>query len=73
MELKWTQEEFVWVEQNLNILLNASAVTSEFRDETYRLYNKLNGTNKQPTSCGRCWRTTKREVVQYFNKIKNII
>lgn len=73
MELKWTQEEFVWVESNMNELMNATASNMDFRNEVYRLYNKIGNTNKLPNSCGRCWRSTKQQVVQYFNKIKNII
>ena len=71
--LKWTLDEFKWVEANWNQLTGATLVDAAFRAETYRLYNLINGTTKAPTSCGRCWRNTKREVVQYFNKIKNII
>ena len=73
MELKWTEEEFEWVEANLKQLGASTAVTREFRDQVYTLYNKLNGTNKKPTSCGRCWNGTKRDLVLYYNKIKNII
>ncbi len=71
MELKWTEEEFVWVEQNLNTLQNSAAVNIKFRDEVYRLYNKINDTKKKPTSCGRCWRNTKQQVIQYYQKIRN--
>ena len=71
MELKWTEQEFVWVEDNLTTLRNSTAVTMEFRDKTYQLYNKINNTNKRPTSCGRCWNNTKQQVIQYYEKIRN--
>lgn len=70
MELNWTQQDVQWVEDNMNQLLNAGVVTDDFRNRTYLLYNKISGTNKKPTSCGRCWRNTKRQVIQYYQKIK---
>ena len=72
-QLKWTVAEFEWVEENLNTLRNSSAVTTEFRNRVYDLYNKVNGTKKKPTSCGRCWYNTKRQVIQYYEKIIKII
>ena len=71
-QLKWTEEEFVWVEQNLNLLRNAMSVDDQFRAKTYELYNKALGTNKTPTSCGRCWRNTKKQVILYYEKIRHI-
>lgn len=71
-QLKLTEQEFVWIEQNLKLLTNGIAVDETFRAEVFRLYNKILGTDKKPTSCGRCWRNTKRQVFDYYNKIKNI-
>ena len=72
-QLKWTVEEFEWVEQNLKLLRNAMSVDDQFRAKVYELYNKALGTNKAPTSCGRCWRNTKKQVIQYYEKIIKII
>ena len=71
--LKLTDEEFVWIEENLNVITRAISVDEATRAEVFRLYNKITGGNKQPTSCGRCWRNTKKTVYEYYKKTLNII
>ena len=72
-DLKLTIQEFEWIETNLHQIRNSVAVDETFRAEVFRLYNKITGNNKKPTSCGRCWRNTKRDVYRYYQKILNII
>tara|TARA_R100000951_G_C2637195_1_gene179689 strand:- start:312 stop:536 length:225 start_codon:yes stop_codon:yes gene_type:complete len=72
-QLKLTETEFEWIEKNLTLIKNGVAVDEPFRTEVFRLYNKITGGNKKPTSCGRCWRNTKKEVYQYYLKILNIV
>ena len=72
-KLKLTDTEFEWLETNIKLLTNGISVSEVFRTEVFRLYNKITGGNKKPTSCGRCWRNTKRTVAEYYYKILNII
>lgn len=72
-KLKLTDTEFEWLETNIKLLTNGISVSEDFRTEVFRLYNKITGGNKKPTSCGRCWRNTKRTVAEYYYKILNII
>jgi len=37
----------------------------------YNVYNRIFGTNKQPTSCGKCLAGTHRELMTVYNNEKN--
>lgn len=37
----------------------------------YGVYNRIFGTNKRPTSCGKCLGDTHRELMKVYNQYKN--
>lgn len=71
--LKLTPEEFEWIAANSNLFTRSLSPQDGTRQEVFRLYNKITGLNKKPTSCGRCWRNTKKTVYDYYEKIIKII
>jgi len=66
MEL--TQEEMTWLKTNLKFISGAMSTSTETREKIYQIYNKISDVPKQPTSCGRCFRNVKREILKWYQK-----
>lgn len=50
MEEKWNYNELV----DIQSLMEKTMYSHEQKLKIYDLFNRINNTNKQPTSCGKC-------------------
>lgn len=64
MELN--KEDLTWLDDNIKLLRGAIAISQPTREKIYQIYNKISETPKQPTSCGRCFRNVKKEIIRWY-------
>jgi len=61
-----TEEQLLWMEENLNIFKSNVSVSQEDALYVYEIYNTITGENKKPNGCGRCWVSTKKRVLKAY-------
>ena len=61
-----TEEQLLWIEENLNIFKSNVSCSKEDAHYVYEIYNTITGENKKPNGCGRCWVTVKKRVLKAY-------
>lgn len=67
-----TDEQLLWIEDNLRIFTSSQRVTLEETEKVYEIYNAITGENKKPNGCGRCFITTKKRVLKEYIDLGNL-
>ena len=61
-----TNDELTYLES----IIQQKRYSPADREKMYSVYNRIFGTNKRPTSCGKCLANTHRELMNIYNKFK---
>lgn len=62
-----TDDELIY----LAAIRNQKRYSPNDRNVMYGVYNRIFGTNKRPTSCGKCIANTHRELMKVYNQYKD--